>query len=109
MSSKHRIGFNLETPIRFFGLTKDEIGIFCLGFLMFLFSSNKNLFPSFIIKYLYRNLDAIVCQSLDMKKDMQQLYSLNEKNTFIINNPAPDFKEFKRQSKRNNIFNPRKI
>lgn len=43
MSSKHRIGFNLETPIRFFGLTKDEIGIFCLGFLMFLFSSNKNL------------------------------------------------------------------
>jgi len=68
------------------------------------FSSNKNLFPSFIIKYLYRNLDAIVCQSLDMKKDMQQLYSLNEKNTFIINNPAPDFKEFKRQSKRNNTL-----
>ena len=41
MSSKHRIGFDLEAPLKFFGLTKDEIGLFFLGFVLFVCSSNK--------------------------------------------------------------------
>jgi len=43
MSSKHRIGFDLEAPLKFFGLTKDEIGLFTTGFALFVFSSNKTL------------------------------------------------------------------
>ena len=43
MSSKHRIGFDLEAPIKFFGLTKDEIGLFFSGFVLFVFASNKAL------------------------------------------------------------------
>ena len=39
--SKHRISFNLDTPVRLFGCTKDELFLGILGFSIFTFSSHK--------------------------------------------------------------------
>lgn len=41
MSSKHRIGFDLEAPIKFLGMTKDELGLLFLGIIVYALSDNK--------------------------------------------------------------------
>ena len=38
MSSKHRIGFDLDRPTKVMGMTKDELLILILGFVCFMFS-----------------------------------------------------------------------
>lgn len=43
MTSKHRIGFDLDRPTKVMGMTKDELLILILGFVCFMFSSNKML------------------------------------------------------------------
>ena len=43
MSKKHRIGFDLDAPLKFFGMTKDEGVILLLGFMAFLMSTHKHL------------------------------------------------------------------
>ena len=43
MSKKHRIGFDLEAPIKFFGMTKDDIGLLILGFMSFVISNHKHI------------------------------------------------------------------
>lgn len=43
MSTKHRIGFDLDRPTKIMGLTKDELLILIFGFACFMFSSNKML------------------------------------------------------------------
>lgn len=43
MSSKHRIGFDLDRPTKIMGMTKDEICFLIFGLACFMFSSNKLL------------------------------------------------------------------
>jgi type IV conjugative transfer system protein TraL len=43
MSSQHRIGFDLDGPLRIMGFTKDELLLLFLGLAGFIFSSNKIL------------------------------------------------------------------
>jgi len=43
MSSKHRIGFDLDRPTKIMGLTKDEFALLIFGLACFMFSPNKLL------------------------------------------------------------------
>lgn len=38
---KHRIGFNLDAPVRLFGMTIDELALLIVGFLTFVIARNK--------------------------------------------------------------------
>lgn len=54
---------------------------------MLKFSNSKQYIPSFLIKFLYNHLDAIVCQSNDIQKDLQIMYGLQKDKLVVINNP----------------------
>lgn len=40
-----------------------------------------------LVKYAYRNLDCIICQSQDMKNDLHVTYNISDNKLVIINNP----------------------
>lgn len=50
------------------------------------FNTKKQL-PFTVLKKLYHNLDAIVYQSIDMKKDFQDTFSILPSNGYLIHNP----------------------
>ncbi|MGJ7029774.1 glycosyltransferase [Niabella hirudinis] len=58
-----------------------------VGSVMGNFSDRKQL-PSFIKKILYRQLDAIICQSQDMKKDFDNRYRPGINKSLVISNPV---------------------
>lgn len=50
---KYRIGFNLDTPVRLLGMTKDEIAIILFGFMMLIISSQKIIGLALLIGSLF--------------------------------------------------------
>jgi glycosyltransferase involved in cell wall biosynthesis len=51
------------------------------------FPQEKNRFLFFLMKQLYPFLDAIICQSTDMKTDLIQKLNINSSKITVINNP----------------------
>lgn len=47
----------------------------------------KSVFPKFMIRYAYRLVDRLICQSKDMQQDMITNYNVSRNKTIIINNP----------------------
>jgi len=56
--------------------------------------STRKQVPLWIRSFLYGRLDAIICQSNDMKSDMKSMYKIPDEKCIIINNPIT-FKESK--------------
>ena len=54
---------------------------------MLKFSNSKQQIPNFLLKFLYNHLDAIVCQSNDIKKDLINQLGIIESKLTTINNP----------------------
>jgi glycosyltransferase involved in cell wall biosynthesis len=54
---------------------------------MLKFSNPKQQIPNFLLKFLYNKLDAIVCQSNDIKKDLKHELGIKESKLITINNP----------------------
>ena len=54
---------------------------------MLKFSNSKQQIPNFLLKFLYNHLDAIVCQSNDIKKDLINQLGIIESKLITINNP----------------------
>lgn len=50
--------------------------------------NKKGQLPFIILKRLYNKLDAIVYQSIDMKKDFQDTFSILPSNGYLIHNPV---------------------
>ena len=57
------------------------------------FSNSKNQTPNFLVKFLYNKLDAIVCQSNDIKKDLKYELGIRESKLITINNPITQIKQ----------------
>jgi glycosyltransferase involved in cell wall biosynthesis len=57
------------------------------------FSNTKNKIPNFLLKFLYNHLDAIVCQSNDIKKDLKHQLGIIESKLITINNPITQIKQ----------------
>ena len=57
------------------------------------FSNSKNQIPNFLLKFLYNKLDAIVCQSNDIKKDLKYELGIRESKLITINNPITQIKQ----------------
>jgi len=56
-------------------------------------SNSKQQIPDFLVKFLYNKLDAIVCQSNDIKKDLKHELGLRESKLITINNPITKLKQ----------------
>lgn len=54
---------------------------------MLKFLNSKQQIPNFLLKFLYNHLDAIVCQSNDIKKDLINQLGIIESKLITINNP----------------------
>tara|TARA_B100000768_G_C11273811_1_gene374797 strand:+ start:1281 stop:2360 length:1080 start_codon:yes stop_codon:yes gene_type:complete len=54
---------------------------------MLKFSNSKQQIPNFLLKFLYNHLDAIVCQSNDIKKDLKNQLGIIKSKLTTINNP----------------------
>lgn len=54
---------------------------------MLQFSNSKQQIPNFLLKFLYNKLDAIVCQSNDIKEDLKHQLDIRESKLTTINNP----------------------
>ena len=61
---------------------------------MLKFSNSKQQIPNFLLKFLYNHLDAIVCQSNDIKKDLKHELGIKESKLITINNPITQIKQF---------------
>ena len=57
------------------------------------FSNSKQQIPNFLLKFLYNHLDAIVCQSNDIKKDLKHELGIRESKLITINNPITELKQ----------------
>jgi glycosyltransferase involved in cell wall biosynthesis len=57
------------------------------------FSNSKQQIPNFLLKFLYSKLDAIVCQSNDIKKDLKNQLDIAESKLITINNPITEIKQ----------------
>ena len=60
---------------------------------MLKFSNSKQQIPNFLLKFLYNKLDAIVCQSNDIKKDLINQLGIKESKLITINNPITEIKQ----------------
>ena len=60
---------------------------------MLKFSNSKQQIPNFLLKFLYYKLDAIVCQSNDIKKDLKHELGIRESKLIIIHNPITQIKQ----------------
>jgi len=60
---------------------------------MLKFSNSKQQIPNFLLKFLYNHLDAIVCQSNDIKKDLKHELGIKESKLITINNPITELKQ----------------
>jgi len=66
------------------------------------FANPQFKIPHKLTAKLYRRFDAIVCQSKDMKTDLEQLYNIKKDGIKIINNPVNLTFKTKTQTKLNN-------
>ena len=57
------------------------------------FSNSKQQIPNFLLKFLYNHLDAVVCQSNDIKKDLKHELGIKESKLITINNPITLIKQ----------------
>jgi len=55
-----------------------------------------------IITFLYKFLNVIVCQSIDMANDLIQNFNVSKDKIVLINNPITNFSEFKTKKKSDN-------
>ncbi len=60
---------------------------------MLKFLNSKQQIPNFLLKFLYNHLDAIVCQSNDIKKDLINQLGIIESKLITINNPITQTKQ----------------
>ena len=60
---------------------------------MLKFSISKQQIPNFLLKFLYNHLDAIVCQSNDIRKDLKYELGIRESKLITINNPITQIKQ----------------
>ena len=60
---------------------------------MLKFSNSKKQIPNFLLNFLYNHLDAIVCQSNDIKKDLKLELGIKESKLITINNPITQIKQ----------------
>lgn len=60
---------------------------------MLKFSNAKQQIPNFLLKFLYNHLDAIVCQSNDIKKDLINQLGIKESKLTTINNPITQIEQ----------------
>jgi len=56
-------------------------------------SNSKKQIPNFLLNFLYNHLDAIVCQSNDIKKDLKLELGIKESKLITINNPITQIKQ----------------
>ena len=56
-------------------------------------SNSKQQIPNFLLKLLYNHLDAIVCQSNDIKNDLIHELGIKESKLITINNPITQIKQ----------------
>ena len=56
-------------------------------------SNSKKQIPNFLLKFLYNHLDAIVCQSNDIKNDLIHELGIKESKLITINNPITQIKQ----------------
>lgn len=57
------------------------------------YNSGKDFLPFFIKKILYNNLDRIIYQSNDMKKDFEKSFSIPKNRTIVIPNPINETRQ----------------
>ena len=57
-------------------------------------SNSKKQIPNFLLKFLYYKLDALVCQSNDIKKDLKLELGIKESKLITINNPITQIQQF---------------
>ena len=60
---------------------------------MLKFSNSKKQIPNVLLKFLYNHLDAVVCQSNDIKKDLKYELGIKESKLTTINNPITQIKQ----------------
>ena len=60
----------------------------------------KSWFLNIFRGFAYKNLDALVCQSADMKNDLTQNYRINSSKLYVIGNPIT--RQFKQLNKKLN-------
>lgn len=60
---------------------------------MLKFSNLKQQIPNFLLKFLYNHLDAIVCQSNDIRKDLKCELGIGESKLITINNPITQIEQ----------------
>ncbi len=63
----------------------------------------KRYYPKFISNIAYRNLDKVVCQSMDMANDLQNIYRFKPGRLTIINNPISEKFQLKTAYKKSKI------
>ncbi|WP_340202369.1 glycosyltransferase [Ascidiimonas sp. W6] len=63
----------------------------------------RRLYPSSLIKNSYKKLDALICQSGDMAKDMAENYEVSPNKIRIINNPISNLPPLKEKSTSLNV------
>ena len=56
-------------------------------------SNSKQQIPDFLVKFLYNKLDAIVCQSNDIKNDLIYELGIKDSKLITINNPITQIKQ----------------
>ena len=60
---------------------------------MLKFSNSKQQIPNLLLKFLYNHLDAIVCQSNDIRKDLKYELGIGESKLITINNPITQIEQ----------------
>ena len=55
--------------------------------------NSKKQIPNFLLNFLYYHLDALVCQSNDIKKDLKHELGIRESKLITINNPITQIKQ----------------
>ncbi|XLS30775.1 glycosyltransferase [Flavobacteriaceae bacterium M23B6Z8] len=59
--------------------------------------TKRRFYPSSMIKNSYKKLDALICQSRDMAKDMAENYEVSDAKIRIINNPISHLPPLKKK------------
>lgn len=54
--------------------------------------------PMWLISNRFKNLDQLICQSIDMSKDMIKNYQIPKKKIVVINNPISNLPKIKKQT-----------
>ncbi|MEC7263187.1 MAG: glycosyltransferase [Bacteroidota bacterium] len=60
--------------------------------------TKKRFYPKGLTKFAYKRLDALICQSQDMAKDMMENYGVTLDKVHVINNPISNYGDLKEPS-----------